>query len=168
MLIQFIDRNHECADCRIERECLDVCPDLQYKLVQGLEFVRGRLVIIDNEVVPVIEKPPDSLQKSEHPVDTFCVPWFRLFQWTEKHLVKSQCVSPVGIAYHIRVHDIVHGLAHLLHSIAANIFPVFKNELRIREFRSPLAECIQIEPVIMDNIDIHMYFGSLVLVLESA
>ncbi len=164
--IQFVHGNHECAHGSVEREGLYIRADFSYQLVQGLQFFCGSLALRNDEAVTVIEHPPYPLEEAVHAVNALGIPWLGLLKRPEEHLIKPEGISSVSIAYHIRVHDIIHGLGHLLHCPAAHIFPVLEYEFGISKIRHPFTEGIHVKPVIMHNVHIHMYRCRLIIVLE--
>ena len=167
VLVQFIHGYHEGTHGSIERERLYVGLHLQDQSVQGLQFFGRRSVIGHDKAVPSVKHPPHSLKEPGHSVYSLGIPWLGLLQRAEEHLVQSQCVRSVGIAHHIRIDYIVHGLAHLLYSVSADILTVLKDEFGISELRSPLAECLDVKPVIMHDIDIDMYLCRFVSVFQA-
>ena len=136
--------------------------------MERLELIRGGFFVRDDEPVSVIEEPPELPQEAAHSVNALGIPRLGLLDRAEEHLVKSQGISTICVADIIRVDDIEHRLAHLLDRPAADIFPVFEDEFGIGIFRPPFSEELRVEPVVVDKVDVHVDFGGLIGVLESA
>ena len=100
-------------------------------------------------------------------VNAVGVPWLRLFYRTEEHLVQTQCVSTVFLYYHVGIDDVEHRLRHLLNSPSAYILSVFQYKFGIVVFRSPCLEGIDVENVVLHDVDINVYWSSLVLVFQT-
>ena len=69
--------------------------------MKSLEFLSRSLLISHDEAISVIEHSPHLSEESVHTVNTLCVPWLRLLERAEEHLIKSQSISTICVADHI-------------------------------------------------------------------
>ena len=164
---EFIQGYHKCCNGCVVGEGLYVCCHLAYKFVQGLEFRRTGLFIIEYQAVTVEEQPPHLLEEAVHTVDSLGVPRLALLQRAQEHFVEAESVGSVGVAYIVRIHHVEHRLAHLLHCTAADVFPVLKYELRVSIFRHPFFESLRVETVVVHQAYVRVDFCGLVLVFQS-
>ena len=71
---QFIQGDHKRADRRVVGEVLDVVLLLGDQLMEDLQLGRSGLLVGHDEVVTIVEEPPELAQESVHAIDTLCVP----------------------------------------------------------------------------------------------
>ena len=164
---QFVYANHEGADACIVRELFDVSRNLLDELVQRFQFLFvGGFIGYQIIIVTVVEQRPEFLDETVYTVDTVRIPGFGLFYGTEEHFVHTKCVRTIFFHNHIGIDDVEHGFAHLLDSPSADVFSVFQNKLRRFIFGTPCLERFRIENVVGYDVDIHMEWGSVVLVFQ--
>ena len=164
---ELIHRNHKCADGGVVREVLYVGLLLADELVQHLQLPGSRFKIAHKEVVLVVEKPPELLQEAVHAVNTLGVPGLALLHRAEEHLIKTQGIGAIGVADEVGVDHIVHRLAHLFDSPAADVLAVLEDEAGVVVLGPPLFESLGVEPVVAHQRDVYVDLGGLVIVLQS-
>ena len=146
---------------------LNIFLRLANEFVQGLEFLLGGFVVRYQPRVAVPEQTPELLEEAVYTVDTLGIPGFCLLDRAQEHLVQTQGICPIRIANLVRIHHIVHALGHLFNGPAADVLAVFQHKFRIFVVRTPGAEGLDIQFVVVHNVHIHMHGDGLVLVLEA-
>ena len=102
---------------------------------------------------------PQFFEEAAHSVYAVGIPGLALLQRTQEHLVQTQGVCSVTLYYVVRVHYIEHGLTHLLHRVTAHISAVVKHKLGIGIFRTPGAEGLKVQDIVVHYVHVHMDGG---------
>ena len=164
---QLVHANHEGADGGIVREVLDIVGHFLNQFVERLELFGSRFAIRHlQRILVAIEQPPELLQETVHAVDAVRIPRFGLLDRTEEHFIETKCIGTVLFDNHIRIHDIVHRLRHLLDRPAADVLAIFQDKFRIIVFRTPVLEGFDIQDIVRDDIHIHVERRNIVLVFQ--
>ena len=136
--------------------------------MQHFELFRSSLFIGYRElVIFVVIEFPGLLEEAEYAFNTVGIPGFVCFQWSEEHFIETQCVGAVMFYQLIRVLNIVFRLGHFFHFPATDIFFVFEDELRIFILLTPVFECLCVENVVVNKVDIHMKSRGFVIFSQS-
>ena len=136
--------------------------------MQGLQLGCGSLLV--GELIlakAVVEQTPQTAQELMHTVDTVGIPRLRLLQRTEEHLVHTQRIGAVCLNDIVGIHDVEHRLRHLLDRPAADILAVLQDELGINELGTPLAEGLQVEHIVANDIHIDVDLLRFVLIAQT-
>ena len=147
---QFVHPDHQSADDRVKRMPLQV---IAY-LLDG--FVQAALSCVRSGPVRLSYKQPMQLpEEIVNSADSLGVPRFVLGEWSQEHFIASEGVGSVAFHQFIGRLHVEFGFGHFFYLMTAHVFTrIVQDESRLRIFRTPSAESIQIQFIGLDQVDV--------------
>ena len=165
-IFKLIGANHERCHTGVVGELLNVLRHLLDEGVYRLQSCRTGFLVNEMHSVAIEEESPQALEEAAHTTNVVRIPRLAGLHWSQEHLIEAEGVGTMSLHYVIGVHHVIHRLRHLLDSPSADVLAIFKNKLGVGILRAPSLECLDVEDVILNQIDVDVNLGGVVFILE--